>query len=81
MTRWWQEPEDEDRREERLWEEAQERLADEGMEDPSDTQIEMCVDRLREEEDEAAAEADAEHQQAAIEDRYVSDWNRLVDSL
>jgi hypothetical protein len=81
MNRWWQDPEDEERRQERLWEEAQERLSDEGIDDPTDTQIEMCVDRLREEEDEAAAEVAADNQQAAIEDRRESGWNRFVDSL
>jgi hypothetical protein len=45
--------EEDKQREERLWLEAEERLWDEGIDDPTDTQIEMCVDLLREEEDAA----------------------------
>lgn len=73
--------ESEEAREERLWEEAQERLAEEGIQDPTDAQIESLVDLLREEADQAQAEADAEHQQAAMEARYESDWERFVGSL
>lgn len=78
---WWRDPEDEEARDERLWEWAQDALAEEGIDNPTDSQIEKRVDLLRESEDEAAEEVRAENQQAAREDRWQSDWDRYVDSL
>lgn len=81
MTRWWQPLEDEDVRNERLWEWAQDYLADEGIDNPTDAQIEARVDRLRESEDDADAEVRAENHHAALMDRRQGDWDRYVDSL
>lgn len=81
MTRWWQPPEDEDARNERLWEWAQDYLADEGIDNPTDAQIEARADLLRESEDDADAEVRAENHHTAQQDRWQGDWDRYVDSL